>query len=276
MPNEKRDLGEVMPRRVMTLFLLVDTSGSMTVNGNIGKVNSAIEEMIPLLQEVSDKNADAEIKIAVLSFSSGCRWVTHDISGNVGAESLETFFWNDLEAGGLTDMGMAFTELESKLSRRSFLASSTGAYAPVIILLSDGQPTDNWQQGIEKLKKNNWYRCATKIAISVDNGDSKVLTAFTGTTESVLQVNSGRDDLKNLLCRLAVVSSTMQSRSVTAASGANDEVEGQIRAQEAIAEATKNSGDSVANDSVIDDSPNPSANPYVASGPNDPWGNGGW
>lgn len=82
----------VMPRRVMTLFLLVDTSGSMTVNGNIGKVNSAIEEMIPLLQEVSDENADAEIKVAVLEFSTGCRWVTRDAAGNPGVESLETFF----------------------------------------------------------------------------------------------------------------------------------------------------------------------------------------
>lgn len=228
----------VMPRRVMTLFLLVDTSGSMTVNGNIGKVNSAIEEMIPLLQEVSDENADAEIKIAVLEFSNGCRWVTRDATGNPGVESLETFFWNDLEASGLTDMGTAFTELESKLSRSAFLASATGAYAPVIILLSDGQPTDNTQPGLEKLKHNNWYKAATKIAISVDNGDTSALSAFTGTTETVLQVNSGREDLKSLLCRLAVVSSTMQSRSVTAASGGSDAEEAESRAKEAIQQTT--------------------------------------
>lgn len=233
MPNEM-DIGAVMPRRVMTLFLLVDTSGSMTVNANIGKVNSAIEEMIPLLQEVSDENADAEIKIAVMSFATGCRWVTHDASGQPGAESLESFFWNDLEARGVTDMGAAFIELESKLSRSAFLASSTGAYAPVIILLSDGQPTDNWQTGLDKLKHNNWYKCATKIAISVDNGDSTVLSAFTGSAESVVHVNSDRDDLKSLLCRMAVVSSTMQSRSVTACSGGTDIEEAEKRAQEAI------------------------------------------
>lgn len=249
MPNEM-DIGAFMPRRVMTLFLLVDTSGSMTANGNIGKVNAAIEEMVPLLQEVSDENADAEIKMAVMEFSSGCRWVTRDVNGQPGAESLETFFWNDLEASGLTDMGTAFAELESKLSRNAFLASSTGAYAPVIILLSDGQPTDSWQSGLDKLKRNNWYRCATKIAISVDNGDTSVLTAFTGTSESVLQVNSGREDLKSLLCRLAVVSSTMQSRSVSAASGGTDSEEAENRAIEAIQQTTgvtdaADSGDSI-------------------------------
>lgn len=222
-----------MPRRVMTLFLLVDTSGSMT-GANIGKVNAAIEEMIPLLQEVSDENADAEIKVAVMAFSSGCRWVTHDVSGQPGAESLEAFFWNDLEASGLTDMGAAFTELESKLSRNGFLASSTGAYAPVIILLSDGHPTDNWQAGLDRLKRNQWFRCATKVAISIDESDMSVLTAFTGTSESVLQINSDRENLKQLLCRLAVISSTMQSRSSAATSSSTDVEDAQQRAIDAI------------------------------------------
>ena len=205
---------EVMPRRIMTTFLLVDTSGSMAENGNIGKVNAAIEEMVPMLREVSDENADAEIKLAVMDFSTGARWVTKDLEGNPGPESLETFFWNDLEAGGLTDMGAAFIELESKLSRKSFLASSTGAFAPVIILLSDGLPNDDWKSGLEKLKHNNWFKNAQKVAIAVDDASDEALVAFTGTKEAVLKVNSNRTDLKALLCRLAVVSSTIQSHSV--------------------------------------------------------------
>ena len=239
MPNET-DIGDiVMPRRVMTLFLLVDTSGSMSLNGNIGKVNAAIEEMIPLLQEVSNENADAEIKIAVMDFSTGCRWVTHDATGQAGAESLEGFFWNDLNASGLTDMGAAFVELESKLSRSAFLQSSTGAYAPVIILLSDGQPTDNIQTGLDKLKRNNWYRSATKIAIAVDDGDTSALAAFTGTSETVLKVNSGRDDLKKLLCRLAVVSSTMQSRSQSAGTQGTDDKVAEETAKAAIVQTVE-------------------------------------
>lgn len=257
MPNEI-DIGAALPRRVMTLFLLVDTSGSMTVNGNIGKVNSAIEEMIPLLQEVSDENADAEIKIAVLEFSTGCRWVTRDVAGQPGVDSLESFFWNDLEASGLTDMGAAFVELESKLSRSAFLQSATGAYAPVIILLSDGQSTDNTQPGLDKLKHNNWYKAATKIAIAVDDGDTSVLSGFTGTTETVLKVNSDREDLKSLLCRLAVVSSTMQSRSVTAQSGNNDEEVAKEVAKEAIKQTTEGTDNGAAD-----------------NGNADPWG-GGW
>jgi len=244
-----------LPRRVMTLFLLVDTSGSMITNRNIEKVNSAIEEMIPLLKEVSDENAEAEIKIAVMEFSTGCRWVTHDELGQEGAESLDTFVWNNLKASGLTDMGAAFTELESKLSRSAFMKSTTGAYAPVIILLSDGQPTDDIKPGMDKLKSNNWYRAATKIAISVDDGDDAVLATFTGSIESVLKVNSDRDDLKRMVCKLAVFSSTRQSRSVTAGnSGSDDDVAKQL-AKEAV-------------DQVKDDNNSGTST--------DPWGSGGW
>ena len=41
-----------IPRRVMTLFLLIDSSGSMSINGNMGKVNGAIEEMIPTFRSL--------------------------------------------------------------------------------------------------------------------------------------------------------------------------------------------------------------------------------
>lgn len=196
-----------LPRRVMTLFMLIDTSGSMAYDGNIGKVNRAVEETVQQLRDVSDSNFDAEIRIAVLEFSSGCRWVTN------GAESFDHFVWNDLNAGGLTDMGAAFVELESKLSRTQFLQSSTGAYAPVIILLSDGQPTDDIDVGIEKLRHNNWFKSAMKIAIAVTSEAADALIKFTGSTETVIPYDSNKQDLCKLLTRLTIVSSKMQSRS---------------------------------------------------------------
>lgn len=196
-----------LPRRVMTLFMLVDCSGSMSFDGNIGKVNRAVEETVQQLRDVSDNNFDAEIKIAVLKFSDGCEWVTN------GAESFDNFIWNGLSAEGLTDMGEAFLELESKLSRNEFLKSSTGAYAPVIILLSDGQPTDNIDPGLEKLRHNNWYKSAMKIAIAVNSDATDALVQFTGSTETVIPYDSDKQNLTKLLTKLAVVSSKMQSRS---------------------------------------------------------------
>ena len=55
-------------RRTMTLFFLVDTSGSMD-GDKIGSVNDAIRETVPDLQDLSDSNPDAAIKIAALPSS---------------------------------------------------------------------------------------------------------------------------------------------------------------------------------------------------------------
>ena len=47
-------------RRTMTLFFLVDISGSME-GSKIGTLNSAIEEVIPEICKLSNDNADAAI-----------------------------------------------------------------------------------------------------------------------------------------------------------------------------------------------------------------------
>ena len=110
-------------------------------------------------------------------------------------------------------MGAAFIELEKRLSRSEYMRSSTGSYAPVLLLLSDGQPTDNVDAGLEKLRHNNWYKVATKVAISVDNGADDVLTQFTGDARNVIRYDSINQNLDKLLADLAVVTSKMQSRS---------------------------------------------------------------
>ena len=53
----------------MHLFFMVDTSGSMR-GAKIGAVNDAIRNVLPIVREISDYNADAEIKIAALNFSN--------------------------------------------------------------------------------------------------------------------------------------------------------------------------------------------------------------
>ena len=61
-------------RRQMVLFFLIDKSGSM--NGEkIASVNDAIENVLPMVGEISDNNTDAEIKIAALEFSNSTHWL---------------------------------------------------------------------------------------------------------------------------------------------------------------------------------------------------------
>jgi uncharacterized protein YegL len=198
------------PRKVMTLFYLVDTSGSMT-GEKLGAVNAAMEECIPLLKEVAQANDDAEIKVAILQFSSGCSWVT-PVSGPVGVEDV---IWNDLQAGGMTELGGALLELDKKLSRNEYLRSSTGAYAPIILLLSDGGPTDDWEVGLNRLKQNNWFKYAIKIAldIQIDGGsDRSVLAQFTGAPEAIIGIQDTAT-LKKMIHKVSVRASEFQSHS---------------------------------------------------------------
>ena len=82
--------------------------------------------------------------------------------------------WKDLSANGITDLGMAFEELTSMLSRKKFLKSPSLSYAPVIFLMTDGYPTDNYKKGLEKLKNNNWYKYGMKIALGIGDYLMKV------------------------------------------------------------------------------------------------------
>ena len=144
-----------------------------------------------------------------MQFSSGCSWITPE-SGPVG---LDDWVWNDLQAGGITDFGAALIELDKKLSRNEFLKSQTGAYAPVILLLSDGGPTDAWENGLEQIKKNNWFKCAIKIAIDIESGSERsVLAAFTGNPEAILDAKD-QSTLKKMIHKVSVRASEFQSHS---------------------------------------------------------------
>ena len=201
---------QAVPRRTMTLFLLADVSGSMR-GSKIGAVNDAIRNVLPIVTDINDNNADAEIKIAAMTFSNGCSWLYSE--PKIAAD----FEWTDQTAGGGTDLGAACAELADKLSQsHGFMKSGSGSFAPVLILLSDGGPTDDFERGLEKLKGNNWYKAAIKVAIAIgDDADLEVLAKFTGNIEMVIQVHDV-ESLKKVIKCVVVTSSQVGSRSSSA------------------------------------------------------------
>lgn len=214
-----------VPRRTMTLFFMIDTSGSMYGN-KIGAVNDAVVNVLPMLNDISDQNPDAEIKVAALEFSSSCSWIYNE------PKLASDFVWQDVQAGGITSLGEACSELNSKLSRSGFMKSASGSFAPAIILLSDGVPTDNFEAGLAKLRANNWFKNAIKIAIAIgDDADQMVLTEFTGNSEAVFTVHN-IDALKQIIRIVAVTSSQIGSKSSSATDQTkNDQVIAEVKKQ---------------------------------------------
>jgi uncharacterized protein YegL len=97
-----------------------------------------------------------------------------------------------MEAEGVTDLGAALRELNSKMVKDMFLKAPSASVAPAIFLLSDGQPTDDYDGGLKALGSNNWYRYAIKVAVAIggDDADKEALAKFTGNKEAVITVHT--------------------------------------------------------------------------------------
>lgn len=204
------DDAEGIVKRQMVLFFLIDTSGSMQ-GTKIGAVNTAIREVLPELQDVG--GSDIDLKVACLTFSSGCQWMYPE------PISSESFQWNNVEADGVTDLGEACRELSEKLSRNEFLKAPSASVAPAIFLMSDGEPTDDFESGLKELKQNNWFKYAIKVAVAIgDDANTETLAKFTGNIEAVITVHTP-EALKKWIRKVSITSTQIGSKSQPASDG---------------------------------------------------------
>lgn len=188
-----------IPRKTLVVFFLIDTSGCMD-GEKMDILNDTMHEILFDIKKISDENADALIKIAVLEFASGTEWITPT------PQDVDAFRWQDLEAGGVADMGQACLELEKKLHRNAFLQNEAGNYVPIIILISGGNPTDDFKGGLEVLRQNKWFAVSTKIALAIgQDANVDVLAEFTGTKETVFPIMN-KAEIKQII-RLASIRS---------------------------------------------------------------------
>ena len=134
----KRPGGE-LASRPLHFFWVVDCSGSM-YGEKIGTVNHAIQSTIPEMVDAAKDNPNAQLLVRTLKFSTGATWVTPDPA------NIEDFAWDDLDAGGVTDLGKAFEMLAAQLT---IPPMTDRALPPVIVLLSDGQPTDDYKKSLD-------------------------------------------------------------------------------------------------------------------------------
>jgi len=169
--------------RPLHFFWLLDCSGSMSEGGKIEALNNAIREVVPSMKSAADSNPEAQFYVRAIKFSSGATW--HVAQPTL----LSDFKWVDLRADGETDMGQAFALLAEEL--RSMPANAR-MLPPVIVLVSDGKPTDDWKGALQALLDVPWGKRAVKQAIAIgQDADLDTLTKFIDTRErSVLRADS--------------------------------------------------------------------------------------
>lgn len=149
--------GLEIAKRQLNFYYLLDTSGSMSMNGRIQALNQSVRQSIPGMSEAARSQPNAMLKVHAIEFSTSARWHTYPGIG------VDTFSWHDLKANGATSMGKAIEllceDLENNMPTRSL--------PPVIVLVSDGHPTDNYDAALKRLMSSPWGVKSVRIAIGM-------------------------------------------------------------------------------------------------------------
>ena len=219
-------------KKSLVIFFLIDTSGSMK-GTKMGELNTVMEELIPEIRRVGE--ADTEVKIAVLTFSTHVKWMYAE------PINIEDFEWARLSASGVTSMGEAFKELNARMSRNSFLNSPSLSFAPVMFLMTDGYPSDDYKEGLEELATNSWYKFGLKAALGIGNeANDEMLAEFTGSSDTVVHAYSG-NQLAQMIKIVAVTASQIGSKSMTL----SDANEAELKAEDVYASKQKMLGQQI-------------------------------
>jgi len=147
--------------RRLPVYLLLDCSGSMAGDPIIA-VNEGLGIIYRLL--MADPQALETVYISVICFSS--RVDQYQLI------SLDQFVPPQLTASGSTALGEALRILTQSIEQDLVLNTPTqhGDFRPLVFLLTDGEPTDNYRDAVYRLQQLRGSRKPTIVALGCGSG----------------------------------------------------------------------------------------------------------
>lgn len=104
------------------------------------------------------------------------------------------FFW-----------GILATSAEVGLAASAVSELGDLSVPPILVLVSDGAPTDNFQDGLDAVMGTSWGRLAVRRAIAIGTGPhNSVLKAFVGNDQIPVLEASNLDELMNHINKLSL------------------------------------------------------------------------
>jgi uncharacterized protein YegL len=148
--------------------LLLDTSGSMS-GSKIAGLNAGLKTLKEEL--IKDELAARRVELAIVTFGDGGVRLHQDF---VTALSFEP---PHLIAGGSTPMGEAVERsLDLVESRKeAYKANGIAYYRPWVFLISDGAPTDLWNNAANRVKAEEGANRLAFFAVGVEDADISIL-----------------------------------------------------------------------------------------------------
>jgi uncharacterized protein YegL len=163
--------------RRLPVYLLLDTSGSMS-GEPIEAVKNGMQVLITTLRQ--DPYALETAYLSVITFDSTARQI-------VPLTELSSFQMPDIQATGVTALGEALSLLAEKLETevQKSTAERKGDWKPIIFLMTDGTPTDDWEHGMRALKQRSF---GLMVACAAGHGANT--SVLKGITENVVQLDT--------------------------------------------------------------------------------------
>ncbi|MGK0290450.1 MAG: hypothetical protein ACI86H_001909 [bacterium] len=185
----------------LPICLLLDVSFSMD-GDKINNLNKAVEEMLNTFAE--EEKMETEIIVSVITFG-------REVSLHVPFKNASEVQWQDLQANGMTPMGTALRMAKAMIEDKETTPSR--AYRPTIILVSDGQPNDSWEEPLEAFITQGRSSKCDRMAMAIGhNADESVLKRFIQGTPHQLFYADNANKLHEFFSRVTM-SVTMRSRS---------------------------------------------------------------
>ncbi len=172
--------------RRLPVYLLLDCSGSM-FGEPIEAVKNGVQVLVSTLRQ--DPYALETAYLSIITFDSTAKQLTP-------LTELAAFQQPNISASGCTALGEALTLLSQRADQEvtKTTPEQKGDWKPLVFIMTDGEPTDNLNKGIEEFKKRKWgmvVACAagsgantntlkkiTECVVSLDTADSATIKAF--------------------------------------------------------------------------------------------------
>ncbi|ELL9576592.1 VWA domain-containing protein [Escherichia coli] len=184
--------------RRLPVYLLLDTSGSM--HGEpIEAVKNGVQTLLTTLKQ--DPYALETAYVSVITFDSSARQA-------VPLTDLLSFQMPALTASGTTSLGEELTLTASSIAKevQKTTADTKGDWRPLVFLMTDGSPNDDWRKGLNDFKAARTgvvVACAaghdadtsvlkeiTEIVVQLDTADSSTIKAFFKWVSASISVGS--------------------------------------------------------------------------------------